>query len=219
MLENVYWTPSQSSQMHCCFVQCVICIFDQLLWISQVRLNFLNTLMGEAYSHLHNTMCASVLGRKLFTMPFHRDVDITAARAQEMHASINLCQQVNVGPISSWKRIRVVSVKALVSPTNLTNHQSNNFSTRLCRSCTFFYTHSDISKHPSERTLVLGYKPNQGIYQSNVVRNVVHFKSFGYPVACVSAEQLHQGTSRCCSVLSTASNVVWGGGGEATYCM
>lgn len=61
----------------------------------QVRLNFLATLIGEAYNHLHNHMCASVLGRKLFTLPFHRDVSITAAGARKMQASLLYCQQVS----------------------------------------------------------------------------------------------------------------------------
>lgn len=62
----------------------------------QVRLNFLTTLIGEGYNHLHNHMCASVLGRKLFTLPFDRDVTITAAGAKKMQASLLYCQQVIV---------------------------------------------------------------------------------------------------------------------------
>ncbi|MEW5310745.1 MAG: hypothetical protein WDW38_002512 [Sanguina aurantia] len=58
-----------------------------------VRLNFLTTLLGEAYSHLHNHMCASMLARKLFTLPFHRDVHITAEGARSVQACLTYCQQ------------------------------------------------------------------------------------------------------------------------------
>ncbi len=60
----------------------------------QVRLNFLSTLMEEAYAHLHNYLCASVLGRKLFTLPFNRDVEMTVARAKAMKACVIYSQQV-----------------------------------------------------------------------------------------------------------------------------
>ncbi|PNH10973.1 hypothetical protein TSOC_002217 [Tetrabaena socialis] len=46
-----------------------------------VRLNFLSPLLEEAYGYLHSYLCASVLCRKLFTLPFHRDVKLTKADA------------------------------------------------------------------------------------------------------------------------------------------
>ncbi|KAG2492072.1 hypothetical protein HYH03_009568 [Edaphochlamys debaryana] len=58
-----------------------------------VRLNFLSTLLDEAYGHLHAHLTASVLGRKLFTLPFHRDVELTEARVHAMASAIRHCQQ------------------------------------------------------------------------------------------------------------------------------
>lgn len=60
----------------------------------QVRLNFLSTLLEEAYGHLHCHLTAGVLGRKLFTMPFTRDVKVTEAAARAMRASLLHCKQV-----------------------------------------------------------------------------------------------------------------------------
>jgi hypothetical protein len=61
---------------------------------SQVHLNFLGTLLNEAYAHLHAFLIASVLGRKLFLMPFHMDVYITANVARYMKACLDYCKQV-----------------------------------------------------------------------------------------------------------------------------
>ncbi|KAG2492053.1 hypothetical protein HYH03_009551 [Edaphochlamys debaryana] len=58
-----------------------------------VRLNFLSVLLDEAYGHLHTHLTASVLGRKLFTLPFHRDVELTEARVQAMASAMRHCQQ------------------------------------------------------------------------------------------------------------------------------
>ncbi|GIL75394.1 hypothetical protein Vretifemale_5196 [Volvox reticuliferus] len=68
-----------------------------------VRLNLLSTLSEEAYGHLHNTLCAGVLGRKLFTLPFHRGVLLTdktalgeepkAVEVEAMLASLHHCKQ------------------------------------------------------------------------------------------------------------------------------
>ena len=65
------------------------------LFPSQVRLNLLSTLLDEAYGFLHRFMCASVLGRKVFTLPFSRDVDITVEGARAMRACLQYCQQVS----------------------------------------------------------------------------------------------------------------------------
>lgn len=59
-----------------------------------VRLNLLPTLIDEAYSHLHSVLTASVLGRKLFTLPFQRDVQLTVQSTKAMRAALNYCQQV-----------------------------------------------------------------------------------------------------------------------------
>lgn len=61
----------------------------------QVRLSFLSTLLDEAHDYLHLHLCASVLGRKLFRLPFHRDVPITEARALTIRAFLNHCVQVS----------------------------------------------------------------------------------------------------------------------------
>jgi hypothetical protein len=42
-----------------------------------LRLHFLPTLLHEAYDFLHYHLCAGALGRKLFMLPFHRDVELT----------------------------------------------------------------------------------------------------------------------------------------------
>jgi len=44
------------------------------------RLQILTPLLHEAFTYLHQTLCAGVLGRKLFVMPFDRDVDLNALR-------------------------------------------------------------------------------------------------------------------------------------------
>lgn len=59
-----------------------------------MRLNVLPALFGEAYSHLHRTLCASAaLGRRLFVQPFHRDVRVTPALLAAMRSSLAYCQQ------------------------------------------------------------------------------------------------------------------------------
>ncbi len=59
----------------------------------QVRLNLLSTLLDEAFDHLHQHLCASVLGRRILTLPFHRDVQLTVQQAHAMHTCLNYCQQ------------------------------------------------------------------------------------------------------------------------------
>jgi hypothetical protein len=61
-----------------------------------VRLNVLPTLMEEAYAHLHSCLTASVLGRKLFTLPFHRDVQPTEGSVLSIRSCLRYCQQVPV---------------------------------------------------------------------------------------------------------------------------
>ena len=65
-----------------------------LLLTVQVRLNLLSTLRDEAFGDLHNSLCAGLLGRKLFTLPFHRDVQITEQQARTVLACLAYCQQV-----------------------------------------------------------------------------------------------------------------------------
>lgn len=62
----------------------------------QVRLNLLPPLLEEAYAHLHACLCASSLGRKLFVLPFHRDVRVTPAVIVIMHSALAHCKEVGV---------------------------------------------------------------------------------------------------------------------------
>ena len=41
-----------------------------------VRIHFLSQLLEEAFEFLHEALTASVLQKKLFRMPFHRDVGV-----------------------------------------------------------------------------------------------------------------------------------------------
>jgi hypothetical protein len=59
-----------------------------------VRLNFLSTLLPEAFAYLHQHLCASVLGRKLLLLPFHRDVDLDLNAARAMRAAAEHCKMV-----------------------------------------------------------------------------------------------------------------------------
>ena len=74
----------------------------------QVRLNLLSTLLHEAHAHLHNNLCASVLGRKLLLLPFHRDVALGLAGARAMRAAVEHCRRVGgfwplpIGGIPGW---------------------------------------------------------------------------------------------------------------------
>ena len=63
----------------------------------QVRLSLLYTLLDEAYSHLHRYLCASVLERRLYRMPFHRDIQVTQEQAEDMAACMRHCQKVGAG--------------------------------------------------------------------------------------------------------------------------
>jgi hypothetical protein len=60
-----------------------------------VRLNLLSTLLDEGYAHLHSYLTASVLGRKLFLLPFNRDVQLDAAAARTIMGSLLYCQQAS----------------------------------------------------------------------------------------------------------------------------
>ena len=55
----------------------------------QVRLNFLSTLIDEAYGHLHRHLTASILHRKLFCLP-----RVTAHGAAMITESLEYCRKV-----------------------------------------------------------------------------------------------------------------------------
>jgi len=61
---------------------------------SQVRISFLSQLLPEASAYLHSFLTASVLNKKIFQQPFHRDVQITPEGVSAMRASLAYCQQV-----------------------------------------------------------------------------------------------------------------------------
>lgn len=67
-----------------------------------MRLSFLSTLLDEAHDYLHHNLCASVLNRKLFRLPFHRDVPISEAGASCIRAFLNHCMQVSVLRVWAW---------------------------------------------------------------------------------------------------------------------
>lgn len=58
-----------------------------------VRLHILTPLLHEAFTFLHQTLSAGVLGRKLFAMPFDRDVELTLPRIGAMRATLERCQR------------------------------------------------------------------------------------------------------------------------------
>lgn len=57
-----------------------------------VRINLLSTLIDEAHASMAQCLTASVLMRKIFTLPFCRDVEITTGRAHAMISSLKHCQ-------------------------------------------------------------------------------------------------------------------------------
>lgn len=59
-----------------------------------MRLNFLSQLLPEAFAHLHQHLCGSVLGRKLLLLPFNRDVDLDVGGARAMRAAVEHCKRV-----------------------------------------------------------------------------------------------------------------------------
>lgn len=57
-----------------------------------VRLHFLRALIDEAYQFLHNTLTGSILGRPLYVMPFHRDVQLTLENVRSMRGCFERCR-------------------------------------------------------------------------------------------------------------------------------
>lgn len=60
----------------------------------QVRLVLLPQLLAEAYSYMHACLCASSLARKLYLLPFHRDVRPTPQLLSAMRSALEHCTQV-----------------------------------------------------------------------------------------------------------------------------
>ena len=57
------------------------------------RLHILSTLFSEVCEHFHNTLGASVLNRRLFTLPFRRDVDLDHQKVQSIVDLVKHCEQ------------------------------------------------------------------------------------------------------------------------------
>ena len=59
-----------------------------------MRVHFLSQLLRDAYEYLHGCLCASVLQRKLFLVPFNRDVQISANMVDVLRSELEHCRNV-----------------------------------------------------------------------------------------------------------------------------
>ena len=66
------------------------------LVVVQVRIIFLSQLLHEGRAHLQQHLTASVLGRKVFVMPFHRGLQVTPQAVGSMKAALSYCQKVRL---------------------------------------------------------------------------------------------------------------------------
>ena len=57
-----------------------------------IRLNFLSSLIQEAFNYLQQNLCSSVIDCKLFHLPFSRDVHVNEEQAMIMYNSLKFCQ-------------------------------------------------------------------------------------------------------------------------------
>jgi hypothetical protein len=76
----------------------------------QVRLNLLPALIEEAYAHMHSCMSASLLGRKMFVLPFHRDVRVTPKVVTVMHSAMAYCKKVGCGAPAGWHQMNTQGI-------------------------------------------------------------------------------------------------------------
>eukprot|EP00438_Fugacium_kawagutii_P034194 Skav233192 [mRNA] locus=scaffold24:332899:334305:- [translate_table: standard] len=58
-----------------------------------LRITALTALINELFDFLHRHLCASVLRRKIFLLPFHRDVQLTEQDVKVMISSMEFCSQ------------------------------------------------------------------------------------------------------------------------------
>jgi len=81
--------------LHSSFHKCNtgVCVRNKV-----TRLNFLSPLLQEAYKYLHDNLCASVLGIKIYQMPFCRDIKLDVSSIATMKDAINECR-LNGGAI------------------------------------------------------------------------------------------------------------------------
>jgi hypothetical protein len=60
---------------------------------SIVRVHILSQLLIEAFDFFHQHLCASVLRRKVYMLPFNRDIDLTLDNAGTMLSVLNHCRR------------------------------------------------------------------------------------------------------------------------------
>jgi hypothetical protein len=58
-----------------------------------LRLCFLSQLLGDAVSHFHRHLCASVLNRRIFVLPFNRDVQLNVSQVEAIRLQLDLCRE------------------------------------------------------------------------------------------------------------------------------
>ena len=58
-----------------------------------LRITALTALMHELFDFMHRHLCATVLLRRIFVMPFHRDVQLQVQDIQVMISSLDFCRQ------------------------------------------------------------------------------------------------------------------------------
>jgi hypothetical protein len=57
-----------------------------------LRLHFLSPLLGEAYHSMHRHLTASLMCRRLYLLPFHRDVRLEPQSVQRIYESLLRCK-------------------------------------------------------------------------------------------------------------------------------
>ena len=60
-----------------------------------IRLHFLSALFHEAFGVLHDRLCASSFGLKLFRLPFHRQVELSGDKVAAIRDTLLHCRRVN----------------------------------------------------------------------------------------------------------------------------
>lgn len=59
-----------------------------------VRITLLSQIFHETYDFYHRNLTHSIFGRKLFKLPFHRDVSLTLPIVTRMLEQIRFCRRV-----------------------------------------------------------------------------------------------------------------------------
>ena len=77
--------------------------------VAQLRIIFLSQLLHEGRSHLQQHLTASVLGRKVFVMPFHRGIQLTPHALGAMKAALAYCQKVRLQSAYFTQRTAVLA--------------------------------------------------------------------------------------------------------------